>query len=188
MANAEADLYHAPQGLDALAKTPGTNTPSGPHTLIWRTWPDTEHKRIDILWHTFADTQLARTGTLQGLSLANAGDPTGILVLLEPAGKPDTQERAIPTSRITCLRTHNGDVLLGPDHTHALDLALLLDHATRWRHSTAKDTVIKIHANAFIALADRLHANTTLQSEALDMAVTSAKDPITTKARRNAVG
>jgi hypothetical protein len=188
MANAETDLFHAAQGLDALAETPGTDTPSGPHTLTWRTWTDTAHQHIDILWHTFANTHLARTGTLQGLSLTNDGHPTGILVLLEPAGKPDTQERAIPANRITCLRTHNGDVLLGPDHTHALDLALLLDNATRWLHSKAKDTVVQKHAKAFTTLAERLHADDQLQKEALDQAVDTAEDHTTANTRRNAVG
>jgi hypothetical protein len=177
-----------------LATRTGTDMPSGPGTLVYRSWSQVDHVAIELLWRTFADTIDARRGVLEGCALKHddtqmATDiATDVLVRVETNGKLDAQQRLIPLTRLQCVRIQGGAMLLGDDPA-ALDHGLLLAAARRWLHSTASDErVLAKHASAFDALAIELQADSTTKQAAIDEAVNSAKHPDDARTRSQAVG
>lgn len=186
LASPAMDGLFAAFTMDTLADIDGTDVASGPGTVLWRTWPDDQHQRIDVLWDTFADKPAARTALLVGVALAD-GNVTGLLVLLETAGKREDTQRCIPLSRLRCLR-HGDRTLHGDDHVNAMTRLFLMDAAARWLHSTAKDAkIIDRHAETFAQLATRLQADEAMRADVLLACVQAAKDAATAQSRVDAL-
>ena len=180
------DSLFANSTLDDLANTPGTDVASGPGTVIWRTWADEAHRSVDVFWETFAQKPAARQALLVGIALVD-GDMTGVLVHLELAGKRENTQRCIPLSRLHCLRRNDGTLLHGEDQEIAMNRQFLVDAATRWLHSTAKEAkVIDKHAQAFDSLAQRLNADAALRRQVLLECVQAAKNAAMAQSRLDA--
>ena len=169
----------------------GTDAPSGPGTIVYRTWAQAEQVDIELLWRTFADAIDARRARLEGCSMHGKGKhqrPNGLLVRLETAGAADPQQRLIPLARLLCVRLKGGDMLFGNDPA-GLDHGLLSGAARRWLHSTASDTtVLRRHAAAFDDLAVELGVDDAARLAAIEGAVESAKRPDNARTRAQAVG